>query len=96
MAALSALLFRFPIPFGGYSSGVHAVLPSAVAVTVYGVMFGGFVVQGLLGAVAGVLAQRRAGPDEGHKWRRCGIYGLAASLPGVTTLAVLDKIIGPW
>jgi len=33
-AGLAALLFRFPIPFVGYSSGVHAVLPSLVAVTV--------------------------------------------------------------
>jgi hypothetical protein len=96
MAALCALLFRFPIPFGGYSSGVHAVLPSVVAVTVYGLVFGGFLVQALLGGVAGVLARRHGGPDRTHRWRRCVICGVAASLPGVTALAVLDKIIGPW
>ena len=96
MAALFALLFRFPIPFGGYSSGVHAVWPSVVAVTVYGVMFGGFIVQALLGGVAGALALRHGGPSRRYSWRRCASYGVAASLPGVTALAVLDKVIGPW
>jgi hypothetical protein len=96
MAMLSALLFRFPIPFGGYSSGVHAVLPSLLAVTVYGLMFGGFIVQGLLGGVAGFLARRQGGLDQRRTWRLCAIYGVAASLPGVVALAVLDKIIGPW
>ena len=96
MGALCALLFRFPIPFGGYASGVDAVIPTLLAVTVYGVLFGGFMVQGLLGGLAGLLARRRGGPDRRHTWRLCALYGLAASLPGVVILAVLDKIIGPW
>jgi hypothetical protein len=96
MAMLSALLFRFPIPFVGYSSGVHAVLPSLAAVTVYGVFVGGFVVQGLLGGLAGLLARRQGGLDRRRPWRRCVVYGCAASLPGVVILAILDKIIGPW
>ena len=96
MAVFCALLFRFPIPFGGYASGVEAVIPTLLAVTVYGVLFGGFMVQGLLGGLAGLLARRRGGPDRRRTWRLCALYGLAASLPGVVILAVLDKIIGPW
>jgi hypothetical protein len=67
-----------------------------MAVTVYGVVFGGFIVQGLLGGVAGVLARRHGGPDRRRVWCLCAVYALAASLPGVVILAVLDKIIGPW
>ena len=96
MGALCALLFRFPIPFGGYASGVDAVIPTLLAVTVYGVLFGGFMVQGLLGGVAGVLARQQGGPARRGSWRRCAFYVLAASAPGVLILAVLDNIIGPW
>jgi len=95
-AVLCSLFFRFPIPFGGYASGLNAVLPTLIAVTVYGVVLGGFVVQGLLGGATGVLARRHGGPDRRRTWRLCAYYGLAASLPGVTILAILDKIIGPW
>lgn len=95
-AALCALLFRFPIPFAGYSSGVDAVLPSFVAVTMYGAVFGGFLVQGLLGGAAGVLAWRHGRTEGGRAWHRCAAYGLMISIPGVALLAVLDKIIGPW
>ena len=95
-AAVFALFFRFPVPFGGYVSGPSGATLSPLAVTIYGVMFGGFVIQGLLGGVAGGLAERRGGGSRRLTWRLCILYGLAASLPGVALLATLDKIIGPW
>ena len=95
-AVLCAVLYRFPVPLVGYASGVDAVLPTLVAVTVYGVVLGGFVVQGLLGWAAGKLA-RRHGEGERRRTRwLCAAYGWAASIPGVVALAVLDKIIGHW
>lgn len=96
VAAVVALVFRFPVPFGGYVSGRSGVMLSLLAVTFYGALFGGFVVQGLLGGVAGGLAERRGGGNRRLTWRLCMLYGLAASFPGVALLATLDKIIGPW
>jgi hypothetical protein len=96
MAALCALFFRFPVPFGGYVSGPSGAVLSPLAVTIYGVMFGGFVVQGVLGGIAGRLARRRGRGNQRLTWRLCILYGAAASLPGVALLATLDKVIGPW
>jgi hypothetical protein len=35
-AALTALFFRFPIPFGGYVGGTDGVVPSLYAAAFYG------------------------------------------------------------
>lgn len=51
VAALSAVAFRFPIPFGGYASGLDAARLTPLAVTFYGLL-GGFVLQGALGVGA--------------------------------------------
>lgn len=95
-AALAALLFRFPVPFGGYVSGPGGAALTPLAVTIYGLVFGGFLVQGVLGGVAGLRAGHRGRHDRGRTWRLCFLYGLAAAVPGVAVLAVLDRIIGPW
>jgi len=95
LAALCALVFRFPIPFAGYESGIGAVLPSVIAVTFYLVM-GGFFWQGAAGAAAGALAWRRGKGDGQRTGKLCIVCGLVASFPGVFILAILDKIIGPW
>jgi hypothetical protein len=96
VVALVTLLFRFPVPFGGYVSGPRGVGLSLLAATIYGVVFGGFVLQGLLGGVAGWLACRRAGGEPLATGRLCLCYGLLAAAPGVALLATLDMIIGPW
>jgi len=93
---LCALLFRFPVPFAGYISGYRAVPLSVLAVAFYGLLFGGFVVVGALGAIGGIVAHRLHQPDLGdvRRWTR-GLAGFAAVL-SVMVLAVLDKFIGPW
>lgn len=96
VAALCALFFRFPVPFAGYVSGVKGAAVSAVAVTFYGVLFGGFLVQGGLGAIAGVITASRPAGDRGQLARRFIIAGTVASIPGVALLAVFDKIVGSW
>ena len=96
VAALCALVFRFPVPLGGYVGGLTGAALTPLAVTIYGAVFAGFVVQGVLGAVAGGLAAHRAKGNQRRAWRLTLAYGIGASVPGVALLALLDKIIGPW
>lgn len=95
LAALCALLFRFPVPFAGYESGWSAVLHALAAVRFYGTL-GGFVLLALLGAVGGAVAHRVGKPDARRVW--WWTMGLAAAVAGcaVLLLATLDYIIGPW
>jgi hypothetical protein len=95
LAALTALVFRFPIPFGSYMSGPGAVMPAIFAAAFYG-MIGGFMVQAVLGGIAGVLGARAGPPDRKGAWRRCATFAILAALPGVLILSILDWIIGPW
>lgn len=67
-------------------------MPALIAAGVYGVL-GGFVVQALLGGIAGVMASRSGAPD---RRRAVLTYSVLAALPGVLVLSVLDWIIGPW
>lgn len=94
-AALVALVHGFPIPFRGMLSGPEAVIPSQVAVLVYGAI-GGFVVLGLAGAAAGVLASRTGGGDPKLVTCLSVTLSLLFSAVLVTLLAALDLIIGPW
>ena len=96
LAALCALLFRFPVPFAGYLSGAAAVGPALGAVVFYGVPFGGFLVQAFLGGLAGLAAEHWRGADRVRVTRLAILLGIVASAIGVFTLAILDMIIGPW
>ncbi|MBI3931869.1 MAG: hypothetical protein HY317_00510 [Acidobacteria bacterium] len=96
IAALSALVFRFPVPFAGYMSGPEAVLPALSAVLFYGMALGGFLVQAFLGGLAGLVAQHRGSRDRKRTARLCLVFSVLGSACGVLTLSVLDKIIGPW
>jgi hypothetical protein len=84
-AFLTALVWRFPIPFSGFESGIGAAVRSVIAVTFYG-LFGGFVVVPIAGAVAGSLAGRE----------RSVKAGCAAALFCTLLLSVWDKIYGPF
>lgn len=95
LAALCALLYRFPIPFSGYRSGLIAVPGALIAVMFYG-MLGGFLALLATGALGGAAAHTLGQPD-GQRIRRLTLAfaGLFALL-SVGLLAVLDKLIGPW
>ena len=95
LAALVALVFRFPIPFGSYMSGIAAVVPALFAVAFYGII-GGFMVQALLGGLTGGLAASAAIADRRRAWRLCATSATLAALPGVLILSILDWLIGPW
>jgi hypothetical protein len=94
-AALCALVFRFPIPFGGYERGPGAMPHALLAVVFYGAL-GGFPALLALGALAGWAAHRLGRPDPARV-RRLGLaFSALAALGPVLLLAVLDKVIGPW
>lgn len=95
VAALVALVFRFPIPFTGYCSGLEAVLPSLVAVLIYGCI-GGFPLLAVLGGVGGLAAFLIGRPDGKKTFRLTLAFAVLVDFLATLTLAVLDKIIGPW
>ena len=63
LVAVTALVFRFPVPFVGYMSGPGAIMPTLLGALFYGVFFGGFAVQALLGGAGGLVGARRGRPD---------------------------------
>ncbi len=94
IAAAMALVYRFPIPFAGYRSGVDAIIPAMIAVIVYGIL-GGFVVLGIAGAIAGLITGFLPGT---RRTRNLMLFACSSGLTtiGLFVLAILDKIIGPW
>ena len=90
-AALVALIYRFPVPFGGYASGMSGIPVAAMAALFYGVTFGGFVVIGAAGALLAALAAAR-----GRLTRFIVAQSAAIAVAAALTLAVLELFIGPW
>jgi hypothetical protein len=91
MAPLLALIYKFPIPFSGMESGPSAMVSSLFAVAFYGVM-GGFVVLGVLGAIAGVAARKVAGENRDRAWKLAVVFGLAADFVAACVLYLADLI----
>lgn len=96
VAALVALVFRFPIPFAGYKSGFDAMTMTPMAVLLYGLV-GGFCLLAALGAIAGLIVH--SGSKAGSE--RCNhgeivIYAAMIDIAAVMLLSVWDKIYGPW
>jgi hypothetical protein len=95
LAALCAIVYRFPVPLAGYLSGIFAVPYVLVGVVFYGIL-GGFPLLAAAGALAGWAAHQSAQNDPRTVRRLALALGALAALAGVTLLAVLDKLIGPW
>ena len=95
LAALIALFFRFPVPFVGHMSGVAAVLPALMAVAVYGGLMGGFILVGIAGAIAGMLASFIVDDALRRIWlMRC--LSVLSSLIILLAFATLDRVIVTW
>jgi hypothetical protein len=90
-AAFVALVYRFPVPFGGYAFGISGIPLAAMAVLFYGAIFGGFVVVGAVGALLAIHAARR-----GRSKRFVVMQSVGIALAAALTLAVLELFIGPW
>jgi hypothetical protein len=95
LAAICAILYRFPVPFAGYESGIGAVPHVLMAVVFYGIL-GGFPLLAAAGALAGLAAHQKAEPDPRAVRRLALTFGALAALVPVVLLAVLDKLIGQW
>jgi hypothetical protein len=95
MAAICALAFRFPVPFSGYESGVSAIPRAMVAVFMYG-MVGGFGVLAVWGGIAGFVADRLEPADTGRARLLTLLLASSGSAIAVVTMAILDKLFGPW
>ncbi len=95
LAAICALLYRFPQPMAGYEGGLSAIVPSIFAVIFYG-LFGGFPALYVLGGLGGVAAHLVGRPDERRVRRMTLACAGLAALIAVLFMAELDKIIGPY
>ena len=95
LAAICALLYRFPVPFAGYLTGPVAVPLSLVAVVFYG-MLGGFPALLTAGALGGAAAYAIGRIDVRRVRRLTLAFSALIALLGVGLLAVLDRLIGPW
>ena len=94
-AGLLALVYRFPVPFTGYESGMAALPHALFAAAFYGAL-GGFVFLGLAGTAAGVVIERSAARS-GRPWLQTTIAAAAGiACAAALALSVLDKVIGPW
>lgn len=94
LAATSALLYRFPVPLAGYQSGPSALIPSLIAVGIYGLL-GGFPLIGAMGGAAGWIVRSRTPADKSVTYAIQTLSFVIAAT-GVTILANLDYLIGPW
>ena len=95
LAALCALVYRFPVPFSAYESGV-AAMPRAFGAAIFYGLLGGFVVLAIAGYLSGRLAMRLGAGDAQKAARLTLLFSGMVAFAGVFTLAILDKLIGPW
>lgn len=95
IAALMALLFRFPVPFAGIRSGPAAIVPAMFAVLFYGVFMGGLILVAIGGLVAGACASLIGGSNlNRRRIQRC--LSILVAFVLVFLLATLDWYIGNW
>ena len=90
-AAIMAVLYRFPVPLGGYASGLQDVPLAVMAAGFYGAVFGGFVP---IGGLGGLLALRVRGKP--NATRAILVQSTAIALAAAACLATLELFIGPW
>ncbi|QIS03709.1 hypothetical protein F5X71_16495 [Nocardia brasiliensis] len=94
-AALTALVYRFPVPMAGYARGFGGVGDAALGSLFY-LILGGGPVLAALGAVGGVVAARVAGPDRRRARVLTLLVAAAVALLAAVALAVLEFFIGAW
>ena len=94
LAMLMARVYRFPIPFLGYAHSGKYLSSVPFAWFFYGIL-GGFIVMIVGGAFIGATLDQRI---KNVTTKKCMIIIIASvyATCGVTFLAVLEEIIGPW
>lgn len=94
-AAVVALVYRFPVPLSGYTSGFGSTW-AAVVGSIFYLVLGGAIVLGILGAAGGFLAARIGGADARLRWWLTGTLAVLVALLGAISLAVLEWFVGAW
>ena len=106
MSIAFALLFRFPIPMGGYIGPAskheidYSLLPEAlkmvsIAWIVYGI-FGGFFALAGASVAACKLTFRKSTEPKPSQVHYLAVRAISVAFLGCGVLAILDFIIGPW
>ncbi|MFC4373702.1 hypothetical protein ACFO5K_06270 [Nocardia halotolerans] len=94
-AAVTATVYRFPVPMVGYTSGFGGALTAAVG-SVFYLVLGGALVLGALGAVGGYVAVGPKRPAGAGTYALAVLIGLGVAVAGAVALALLEYVIGPW
>ena len=96
-AAVVGLVWRFPVPMAGYTRGIEALVMAPIGAFFY-MVFGGFILVPLGGAIVTRLALRRNPPSTDDKPRRRLIWvsGGGTALAFALGLAGLELLIGVW
>lgn len=93
ITALLALSIGFPFPFAGYDRGTDAAIRSPIAVVMWGIFMGGFVVQGLLGCCATWIAHRAGRANAEFHNHLTTWYAAVAAVPGPLCLAIVFRFL---
>lgn len=106
VAILFALIFRLPIPLGGYIGpfgeigvydfGAVELLKAVFLAWVFYGMSGGFIILSVLGAITGVIVSRKYSELVGIKNKMIALWATIITTIPILLLSILDYIIGPW
>jgi hypothetical protein len=94
-AVLLGMIYRFPIPFGGYVHGYEHAFMFLLSVLFYGIL-GGFILLALGGATAGFVGYRIGKRNEKRTKKITILLSMLMAFLSALLLAMLDLIIGPW
>lgn len=97
IASFIALIYRFPVPFVGYVSGVDAMGVAWLGMLFYGVLLGGYVLVSSTGALVAWLIQIRwSGRSPRFLSAATFLGSVLVSVFYVVSLVCLEVFIGPW
>jgi hypothetical protein len=106
VAILFALLFRLPIPLGGYIGpfgeigvydfGAVELFKTVFLAWIFYGMFGGFIILSVFGAITGVIVSRKYSGSVAIKNKMIVLWATTISAIPILLLSILDYIIGPW
>lgn len=96
IAGFLALVYRFPVPFAGYMSGMDAIIPSQLSVVMYGVFLGGLPLLALGAAACGAATSMIRFQSAEQSWWAARLAGMLLCFAALFVLSILDHLIGRW
>ncbi|MFF2082643.1 hypothetical protein ACFVVM_02660 [Nocardia sp. NPDC058176] len=94
-AAVIAIVYRFPVPLVGYTSGFGGALTAAAGSLFY-LVLGGAVLVGAIGGAGGLLVAGPRRPATPRTYTIAVLVGLGVAFLGALALALLEYLVGPW